>query len=101
MTAGNRTGLLLFAGVFGAILIARIIQLASLPAAFATAVLDIPVSVIFGRVGLFICEGIVGFIQGLRGKSAVKGFGLSFWHLIALSLTIGFPIWLVVSQGPR
>lgn len=89
---------------FFALLIAlvagRAVAAGSVGVAFGSAVIEIPGALVLGRIALWLGEKLALFIRNVTNPETPKrGFSRSIWQTLSLSLVLGFPLWLLASQG--
>ncbi len=96
----ERTQQLLFLDLVVALLTARAIASGSLGVAIGSGVIEIPTAIVLGRIALWFADKLLLFVRNITNPESPKSdFERTIWQTLSLSLVIGFPLWLVASQG--
>ena len=91
---------LLFLGLVGALIGARAIASGSLAIAIGAGVIEIPATLVLGRITLWFTDKLLLFARNVANpESPKRQFERTTWQTLSLSLAIGFPLWLLASQG--
>ncbi len=96
----QKTQRLLFLGLVVAVLGARAIASGSLGVAIGSGVIEIPAAIALGRITLWFADKLLLFARNIANPESPKSdFERTIWQTLSLSLALGFPLWLLASQG--
>ena len=96
----EKTQRLLFLGLVVALFGVRAIPSGSLGVAVGSGVIEIPASIVLGRIALWFADKLLLFARNIANPESPKSdFERTIWQTLSLSLALGFPLWLLASQG--
>ena len=96
----KQRGLIIFIILVISILLVRTLQYSNVYIALVCSIGDILISIIIGRVILWLFEKIYLFFRNVINKeSIIKVKARLLWETISISLAIGFPLWFIASKG--